>query len=391
MDSSAISNSIAALRSSIKNLASSSDSLRPWLHFFVTLVAIGVVLEVVFVLWEYCERRNEYRRGTIRSPQKPSGWKLFFELFGVGLVAIGVAGELVVDIKSDAIQTNLREKNGELIQLLEDVSSAALTTASQNEKDAASLRRQATILTQRNLATESHLTEANQELEDERKKTFDMEVWLSPRVLPMIGEPRGLTWERIVYYSGINANINSVVDEESRRAAGQIAAVIRKAGWNIVGLTSDSNRQVTLTDNLGTTQMADGVTVLSHRTPKSGVVGTSFDEPRSKEAAGVLSDLLDDNGWDVVAVPGDPDPNARLWVPPNTVRIEVGLKPNPYISPNLPKNIQEQRKKIIEQDRQAREARHRAREHEQIQETQWLLFHPLAPSPVVPPNPKPEK
>src|SRR5271157_2431110 len=99
MDSSALASSIAALRSSIRSLESRSDSLEAWLYFWVALVVLGVVLEVGFVLWEYKEERKEYHRGTIRSPQKPSGWKLLLELLGAVLVATGVAGEFAIDIK----------------------------------------------------------------------------------------------------------------------------------------------------------------------------------------------------------------------------------------------------------------------------------------------------
>src|ERR1700722_19248811 len=133
MDPSALSNSIAALRSSIKDLESRSSSLESLLYFFVALVVIGVVLEVGFVAWEYRGDLEEYHRGTIRSPQDPNKWKLFIELLGAVLVAIGVTGELGVDVKSGTIQTDLRTKNGELVQLLEGVSSAALERAAELE------------------------------------------------------------------------------------------------------------------------------------------------------------------------------------------------------------------------------------------------------------------
>ena len=146
MDASALSNSIAALRSSIRALESLSDSLEPWLYFWVTLVVIGVVLEVWFVLWAYREDFEAYHRGWIRSPQRPSRWKMFFELLGAGLVAIGVAGELGVDINAGRIQTDLRTKNGELVQLLQGVSGAAWESASKNAKEAARLAKEGEVL-----------------------------------------------------------------------------------------------------------------------------------------------------------------------------------------------------------------------------------------------------
>jgi predicted small integral membrane protein len=114
MDSSALASSIAALRSSINALESRSDSLEAWLYLWVTLVVAGVVLEVGFVAWEYREDMVEFRRGIIHSPHKPSGRKLLIELLGACLVAIGVAGELAIDVMGGRVQTDLRAKNGDL-------------------------------------------------------------------------------------------------------------------------------------------------------------------------------------------------------------------------------------------------------------------------------------
>jgi cell division septum initiation protein DivIVA len=143
MDSSALASSILALRSSIKSLESCSNSLESLLYIFVALVVIGVVLEVGFVVWEYREDMKEFRRGIIHSPHRPSGRKLLLELAGAGLVAIGVAGELAIDVKSGGIQTTLRAKNGELIDILQNASGTALRVATENEKEAAQLRKDA--------------------------------------------------------------------------------------------------------------------------------------------------------------------------------------------------------------------------------------------------------
>jgi hypothetical protein len=129
MDTSALLSAAAALRNSISTLESRAGSLESWLYFWVALVVIGVVLETGFVWWEYKEERKEFHRGTIRSPQRPSFWKLAFELIGAVLVAAGVAGELAIDVKAGSLQTELRNKNGELIQLLEGTAGRALKEA----------------------------------------------------------------------------------------------------------------------------------------------------------------------------------------------------------------------------------------------------------------------
>ena len=118
----------SALERAIKALESRSDSLDSWLTFWVTIVVVGVAVEVVVVIKEYFHARSEYRRGSIRSPDKPSLWDLLLELVGAVLVAIGVAGELGIDFKSAVVRNALRDANGKLVGLL-NLEAAKLRTA----------------------------------------------------------------------------------------------------------------------------------------------------------------------------------------------------------------------------------------------------------------------
>jgi hypothetical protein len=61
----------SALKILLDNLDGSQSSLHHWLHFWTLLVVIGVVMEVVFVVWEYAEDLHEFRRGIVRPPEKP--------------------------------------------------------------------------------------------------------------------------------------------------------------------------------------------------------------------------------------------------------------------------------------------------------------------------------
>src|SRR3989442_613713 len=101
----------SALESAIRALEIRSESLESWLKLWITLVVVGVAIELVIVLKEYFDDLEECRRGTIRSPAKPSRWKLIFSLLGAGLVAIGVAGELGIDFKAGDVETGLRNRN----------------------------------------------------------------------------------------------------------------------------------------------------------------------------------------------------------------------------------------------------------------------------------------
>src|ERR1700676_3772498 len=99
----------AALRAMIKSLESSRDSFDFWLNIFSALVAIGVVLEIVFVIREYKEELHDWGRGFVHPPDRPSRKWFMIELFGVALVSIGVAGEFWVHVKAGALETQIRK------------------------------------------------------------------------------------------------------------------------------------------------------------------------------------------------------------------------------------------------------------------------------------------
>jgi hypothetical protein len=134
MDASALASSAEALRSAIKTLESRSNSLESWLYFWVLLVVVGVAVEVILVVLEYRERLEDFHRGTIHSPEKPKKLKFGVETLAAILVVSGVAGELVIDIRAGKIQTDLRNKNANLIQLLEGAAGAALNHAVEVEQ-----------------------------------------------------------------------------------------------------------------------------------------------------------------------------------------------------------------------------------------------------------------
>ena len=134
MDASALAKAAEVLRSSIRANESFSSSLESWLYFWVSLVVLGVAIEIVLVVLEYREELEDFHRGTIHSPEKPKKLKFGVEFFAAALVVIGVAGELVIDVRVGSLQTGLRAKNEELIQLLEGAAGDALRHAVTTEK-----------------------------------------------------------------------------------------------------------------------------------------------------------------------------------------------------------------------------------------------------------------
>jgi hypothetical protein len=132
----------SALKTLLDNLDRSQSSLHHWLHFWTFLVVVGVVLEVVFVVWEYAEDLHDFRRGIVQPPEKPSLLLLVLGLLGAGLVAVGVAGELYIDVQAGKVETDIRNANELRISLLtkeaDDAKTSALGAASAADRAKAS-------------------------------------------------------------------------------------------------------------------------------------------------------------------------------------------------------------------------------------------------------------
>ena len=126
----------SALKTLLDNLEISRASLHGWLHFWTFLVVVGVALEVVFVVWEYVRELHDFRRGEVHPPERPSLFLLVLGLLGAGLVAVGVAGELYIDVKASKVETDIRNANELRVSLLSKEAGDAKDSA-QTARDAA--------------------------------------------------------------------------------------------------------------------------------------------------------------------------------------------------------------------------------------------------------------
>jgi hypothetical protein len=373
MDLSAFDSAIRALEVSLSNREASLDLLTYGLILCNVVVLIGLIVE-------FHEEAIEFGTGRPRTRRR---WKLTF-LGGV-VVILGIAGELSITFKAHRVETKVRSDSHRIEGLLNTKAGSAADNAARASSEADSAKRRADDIAEKadelrrktsKLATK--LADAERAELAERKKVLDMEIWLSPRVLPInIASAEG-NWPSLKPFAGTNAIIKCVMGEEPRRAAGQIAVILQQVGWNILGV-------VTIDLDL---QAEDGVRVWAHVAAQATPEGSFEEELRSLHAARALADLLDDNGWDAMAHWGSSSTADPHWVPSNTVLVEVGLKPNPYISPNLPKSMQEAMTKRNELERQMKEWQRRVRE--------WKKRgmegpRPLPPSPAITPNPKREK
>jgi hypothetical protein len=133
----------SALKALIDALQASRDSLDLWLNLSSALVVIGVMLEIVFVVREYREELQDWRRGIVRPPGRPSRRWLVTELIGVALVSVGVAGEFFIDVKAGALETQIRKANEDLVLLLEQKANDAEASAEGAASAAATAKRSA--------------------------------------------------------------------------------------------------------------------------------------------------------------------------------------------------------------------------------------------------------
>jgi hypothetical protein len=229
------------LRASIASLELHVDSLENWLHFWVALVVLGVVLEVIFVIWEYREDLAEFRHGPATS-RKPSPRKLVLELFGATLVALGVGGELGVDIKAGTARTDLRAKNGELVQLLQSVSAVALRNAA-GAYERALKAESANLGLHKDLENAKSLLLTKQiELEKEQQNTLRVQARDHETQLAIVksANPRSATFDQgrfLEYMKGVPPEVAEVWYEPTDPEAQDFAAIIHRAlkaaGWEV--------------------------------------------------------------------------------------------------------------------------------------------------------------
>ena len=180
--------------------------------------------------------------------------------------------------------------------------------ANQRER-AEALSRDAEELKRQNLATETRL-------EEERRTRFRLERALAPRQFFIRLNPNN--FDDLTPFAGTNAIINHAQDVEARRAADQIANLLRVARWN-VEVRPDP-------DMTGT--FFDGVVVTQHLPiPKEPWDPNMAEMRRLERASETVVAFLTAQGWAARTFPG----SSRH--PANTVVIGVGLKPLPAPTP----------------------------------------------------------
>jgi hypothetical protein len=343
----------SALRSSLASLDTCNSSLHWWLGFWTFLVAFGVALEVIFVVWEYLEELHDLRRCLIHPPKRPTAALFVLGLLGAGLVAAGVSGEFWKESQIATVETCIRKGNDTLFLWLSkeagDASASAktaheeagaATTASEKAQDkAGAVAKQAEELKRDLLAAKTQLETVDAKRAELEKSLVNLAVCNAPRVIPFWSIGNKKTSVDPLKPFARQAIIEFVPDAETRRAASNIAGALDKAGWKIGKLAP--------TDGI-----EDGVEIQPFIAPFPPSPETKEwrslwqAETGSGDAADALVDFLHSYNWQ--AKRGWPlDEHGRTIrdpkiMPPDSLRIRVGLySPVTFVSPPGAKEIAE--------------------------------------------------
>jgi hypothetical protein len=234
----------SALKILLVNLETCRSSLNSWLSWATLLVVIGVVLEVVFVIWEYREDLHDFRRGVLHPPEKPSVWLLVFGLFGSILIAVGVAGELYIGTKIGTVETKIRGAN--------DLRAALLS------KESAQLEKKAAEITA-SVAP--------------RRLTTEQSTSVSSNLFRFKGQPV--------------VAISNTFDVEASVLAAEVLTALKSAKWN-------TNPNWSIDSRVSSLKRAPYI-------PVTGIRIQSSSDIASRLAAKALSRELSTNGFDCLA------------------------------------------------------------------------------------------
>lgn len=281
----------STLRSRIESLESSSNSLEAWLHFWTALVAVGLVVEFFFIFVD--DKGSIKRRG-----------KLIFEVFGTGLITLGVAGEFFVGIMSAKVNDDLRTANLQLSDSFNVEAATARKEAELARSQSAGAISLIEASKRENLALGLRLAEQQERAANAEKAFLEFRQRFAPRTIEPMALSRFRDALRASRYKGHVAIGANALDPEANALASQIASVLNTTGWPAVVNTI-----------METGQPFVGLGLFIHTSLAS-------DTRYGYE----LERALKLTGLDVVArnVPGEGE---------GSVELRVGSKPLPAIAP----------------------------------------------------------
>lgn len=179
--------------------------------------------------------------------------------------------------------------------------------------------------------TGQRLSETQTRLEEERNTRLGLEKSLAPRVIKPMFDGGGPNFDGLKPFAGTQVIIESFPEAEPMRAAAHILELLRAARWNILKFGAVTE--------LGGELNFDGVII-------SAYVGENSERDSSDNAADELVAWLKNNNIEAMRFP-----SLKGKLSPNTVRVLVGMKPDPYFRSEAQERMRE---KIEEIERRMR-------------------------------------
>jgi hypothetical protein len=176
------------------------------------------------------------------------------------------------------------------------------------------------------------VAKANERAEQESLKRVELEKSLARRSIPRIQRGNWTNVDELRPFAGIQVMIEFLPEAEASRAAQNLSAICAFAGWTVVSVLPNPKLAEPIWD---------GVVVESYqpRHPRlpngqldiAGLTRQMRDEEGPREAASALVKFLESNNWKAMRRPTFADETPPL----NTIRIRVGLKPEPaFLTPS---------------------------------------------------------
>jgi hypothetical protein len=174
---------------------------------------------------------------------------------------------------------------------------------------------------------------ANQHAAELNTRNLELEKSLAPRQIAFIEKQGKSNIDPLKPFAGMNVIFDVIPDFEAQRAANQIAYFVNRSGWKIDSANS------AIRDWL-----SDGVKIWSHLSPNGS---RDADEQKGEMASNALVKFLESFGWSATADKGS-IAQGPAYIPVNTIRVQVGFKPNPYFAPPEVKAFEKKAKEMEE-------------------------------------------
>jgi hypothetical protein len=259
-DASALEACISALKSSISaleiSLKTSEGSSTPWEYLAIVssfVVFLGIVGEIVVIVSEDRDDREDWARGIVWPPDRAPRWRFWFDIVATIVVLLGVLGEAWGSLELASINSQLRSKTSELraksdqlLAVVTQVAGDASASAQTAGDDAKSATADAKSATASSLEAQAHATAigdeltkeiekeqaAEQRLEEEKIKRIELAVSLLPRTF----RDQSGAIAQLKKLPTRTALIEYLDTPECLATAEQINFVLLQAGWPTTGV-----------------------------------------------------------------------------------------------------------------------------------------------------------